>query len=84
MYILYTYNFEIGRNKHKVELYDEGYDAFMGLIGQPCNKFVSTRYTDIIKEIKGEITTEAEELLISLFKQKLSGIISPDGKYLKS
>lgn len=83
MYIRYAYDFEVGRNKHRVELYDEGYDTFVGLIGEPCNKLVKTRYTDIIKELKGQITTEAEERLVSLCKQKLDGIISPEGKYYK-
>lgn len=55
----------------------------MGLIGEASNRFVKTRYTDIIKELKGEITPEAEELLISLCKQKLDGIVSPEGKYFK-
>lgn len=83
MYIKYTYDFEVGRNKHRVELFDEGYDTFMGLIGDACNRIVKTRYTDIIKELKGQITPVAEELLISLCKQKLDGIVSPDGKYFK-
>ncbi len=82
MYIRYVYDFEVGRNKHRVELY-ESYDTFMGLVGEPVKKIGKTRYTDIIKEIKSEVTDEALELLKSLCKQKLNGIASPTGEYFK-
>ena len=83
MYIKYVYNSETELHQHIVELYDEGYDAFFGLIGETCNRMCSPNYIEIINKIKSEITEESKVQLISLCKLKLNGIISPSGEYIK-
>jgi hypothetical protein len=80
MNVRYTYNDNNGIGEHEVELY-ENFDTFLGLIGKPVVTAKNSNYKALLKEVEVYLNDEVIDMLESLFKSKLKGTITSDGKY---
>ncbi len=77
MHICYNYIFCVGRNYHRVDLYED-YSDEIGL-QQHSQTFRDTTAVKLQREVRAFLTPEQDRLLKLAMRDKSDIIVSPDG-----